>query len=513
MKLHKLQSTLAACLLALATHCHAANFSPLPPKEDPFRVPPYPSLNKAVDSAAAPANLRAVAARTSDPEVWLGLSFLAQAGDPVRPELSERAVKAKPELGPAALVMAIAMDGPDDSSIAKLIQRDPDNALGYYLLGRESKPGGEKELFETFRKGAACPEFRLYEGTISNALFKTLDALDLKGQDRLCASSWMATRWTNFKFIDLQTQRRVLWETAEFADMKTKKEVSDMMLALAGHLIASDFLSRMFGEWTLVNAFHLKADIAASEKSPAASSYASAIEALASTSLISSRGFQQMTPELTRSSLPLALFPDQILRAFIVVDPNLAKEHLDELTNRPAQDPQFDKAYEQWVRTSKALIQVALPDQDEIIGAYFGGYMPPRTNAPIPWSSTGTYVERLVKTKPDLFAAAAANERAMGRVEDLHRALLLAKRNASLDPATAARNECIDNLRRIDAAKQTWALEMGKQSTDTPSWSDIRPDYSADPNAAMPKCPSGGTYTIGAVGEKPTCSTPGHALP
>ena len=26
-------------------------------------------------------------------------------------------------------------------------------------------------------------------------------------------------------------------------------------------------------------------------------------------------------------------------------------------------------------------------------------------------------------------------------------------------------------------------------------------------------CPQGGTYTIGSVGEKPTCSIPGHALP
>src|SRR5579871_2034898 len=165
MKQQKLRGvSMVACLLALTMRCYAKEF-------------PFPPLNKAVESASAPANLRAVAARTNDPDVWLGLSFLAQAGDPVRPELSDRAVKAKPELGPAALVMAMAMDGVDDASVAKLVQRDPDNALGYYLLGRSYIPGGEKELFEAFRKGAACPEFRLYEGTISNALFKALDAL------------------------------------------------------------------------------------------------------------------------------------------------------------------------------------------------------------------------------------------------------------------------------------------------------------------------------------------------
>src|SRR5579862_408260 len=503
MKEHRLRSfTVTACLLALATHCHAATFSPLPPKENPL-LPQFPSLNKAVDSAAAPANLRAVAARTTDPEVWLGLSFLAQAGDPVRPELSERAVKAKPELEPAALVMAIAMNGPDDASVAKLIQRDPDNALGYYLECRESKPGGEKEQFKVFRKGVACPEMRLYEGAISNALFKALDALDLKGRDRLCASSWMATRWFNLK-MNLQTQRHVLWEMSEGADIKTKKEVANLMLAVAGHLIASDFQDRIFGEWTLASAFHIEADIAASEKSPAASSYASALQALASTSPGASDRF---------NPLQLAQFlPGRIWDACLV-DSKIARDH--QLENRRAAGPEFDKAYEERTNADKALIEAALPDQDEIIGAYFGGYMPPRTNAPFPWSSAGTYVERLVKTKTNLFAAAIASERAGFRMEELYQATLPGRKKASstMDPVNAAWNDCINNLRMIDGAKQTWALETGKQATDTPTWADIQPYFNRGTNAAMPKCPSGGTYTIGAVGEKPKCSIAGHVLP
>jgi hypothetical protein len=28
-----------------------------------------------------------------------------------------------------------------------------------------------------------------------------------------------------------------------------------------------------------------------------------------------------------------------------------------------------------------------------------------------------------------------------------------------------------------------------------------------------PVCPAGGTYTIGAIGEPPTCSVPDHKLP
>jgi WD40 repeat protein len=69
-------------------------------------------------------------------------------------------------------------------------------------------------------------------------------------------------------------------------------------------------------------------------------------------------------------------------------------------------------------------------------------------------------------------------------------------------------NECISNLRRIDAAKQIWALEKGKHNADTPTMDDLRP-YLA---GAVLVCPDGGVYTIGTVGEKPTCSIPGHVL-
>jgi len=76
---------------------------------------------------------------------------------------------------------------------------------------------------------------------------------------------------------------------------------------------------------------------------------------------------------------------------------------------------------------------------------------------------------------------------------------------------TAQHNSCISNLRLIDVAKQQWAVDNKKQNTDTPTWSDLKPYLGR--NGAMPACPQGGTYTIGSVGEKPTCSIAGHALP
>jgi hypothetical protein len=78
---------------------------------------------------------------------------------------------------------------------------------------------------------------------------------------------------------------------------------------------------------------------------------------------------------------------------------------------------------------------------------------------------------------------------------------------------TSQQNACINNLRLFDAAKQQWALENKKQSTDTPAMSDLRPYLGRGANGEMPVCPAGGTYTLGTVGEKPTCSHPGHELP
>ena len=80
-------------------------------------------------------------------------------------------------------------------------------------------------------------------------------------------------------------------------------------------------------------------------------------------------------------------------------------------------------------------------------------------------------------------------------------------------PAVNQRNACINNLRQIDAAKQEWALEKGKPNGTVVTEADIKPYIKLDPNGNLPKCPSGGKYTIGKVGELPTCSIPGHALP
>ena len=79
---------------------------------------------------------------------------------------------------------------------------------------------------------------------------------------------------------------------------------------------------------------------------------------------------------------------------------------------------------------------------------------------------------------------------------------------------TARKNTCINNLRLIDGAKQTWALENKKTSSDTYTLDDVRPYIKPNSSGNIPPCPAGGTYSPGAtVGNPPTCSIPGHALP
>jgi uncharacterized membrane protein YbaN (DUF454 family) len=74
---------------------------------------------------------------------------------------------------------------------------------------------------------------------------------------------------------------------------------------------------------------------------------------------------------------------------------------------------------------------------------------------------------------------------------------------------TAMQNVCINNLRQIDAAKNEWALEHQKKATDTPTQSDLLPYLK---NRQWPKCPAGGTYTIGQDSVSPTCSVTNHIL-
>jgi len=75
------------------------------------------------------------------------------------------------------------------------------------------------------------------------------------------------------------------------------------------------------------------------------------------------------------------------------------------------------------------------------------------------------------------------------------------------------KNACIANLKQMDGAKASWALEQKKTTTDTPQDSDLFGStlYIRD----KPECPGGGTYGLNDVATKPTCtlgSSASHSL-
>jgi len=78
---------------------------------------------------------------------------------------------------------------------------------------------------------------------------------------------------------------------------------------------------------------------------------------------------------------------------------------------------------------------------------------------------------------------------------------------------TSQTNTCINNLRQIDAAKQHWALENGKQPTDTPAEASLNPYIGRNMNGADLYCPLSkgimwGGYSAGinAVNVLPACA-------
>jgi chromosome segregation ATPase len=73
-----------------------------------------------------------------------------------------------------------------------------------------------------------------------------------------------------------------------------------------------------------------------------------------------------------------------------------------------------------------------------------------------------------------------------------------------------AKKTCVANLRHIDDAKQEWASDNNKADSAVPTVNDLLIYL---PDAVFPTCPSGGTYSINAVNEVPTCSFAGHVLP
>ena len=76
---------------------------------------------------------------------------------------------------------------------------------------------------------------------------------------------------------------------------------------------------------------------------------------------------------------------------------------------------------------------------------------------------------------------------------------------------TAQKNACINNLRQIDGAKQTWALESKAGQTVTPTLANIQPYLGRGSAGTAPTCPADAannftsSYSINDLQTAPTC--------
>ena len=71
--------------------------------------------------------------------------------------------------------------------------------------------------------------------------------------------------------------------------------------------------------------------------------------------------------------------------------------------------------------------------------------------------------------------------------------------------SAAQQNTCFNNMRQIDSGKQQWAFNQNKDSSATPTEDEIGVYI----RGGFPRCPAGGTYSIGDMSTAPSCSIHG----
>ena len=71
---------------------------------------------------------------------------------------------------------------------------------------------------------------------------------------------------------------------------------------------------------------------------------------------------------------------------------------------------------------------------------------------------------------------------------------------------------CVANLKTIDGAKATWALETRKTNTDTNVPTDADLFGMTSYIREKPDCPANGIYSINQVNAKPTCTIADHTF-
>lgn len=72
---------------------------------------------------------------------------------------------------------------------------------------------------------------------------------------------------------------------------------------------------------------------------------------------------------------------------------------------------------------------------------------------------------------------------------------------------------CLANLKRIEDAKEMWASENHAGPSTAPTQDQLMGTVVTGYLQAWPACPENGTYTIGDMSTRPTCTVTGHVMP
>jgi hypothetical protein len=320
--------------------------------------------------------------------------YLARDVDPAFTEIAAKVTKSKAEYAPAAAVVRVIIANADEASIAELIARDGENALGHYLNAHALYTADkDKDALAAYQKASQCREMRLYESTTSAALFKALTALKLEGRDRLCALSWVATRAFNFGVFQLQALPHDIGEIAGKAPADQREAMSDLLLVLAGHLYTTNADNRRYGDRALESAFRTKAELAAEQNSPKMSGYAAVTQALVSTMIA--------TPAQQEAREAVQFLPSRVYGAFYLKNPPAGTPAM--------KGPEVDAE----LKAAEPLLNATAADPDKTVGAYLKGLVPSKRLEKTPWVFRWSYVDELMSDSPQLFAVATEYEKAM----------------------------------------------------------------------------------------------------
>ncbi len=139
-----------------------------------------------------------------------------------------------------------------------------------------------------------------------------------------------------------------------------------------------------------------------------------------------------------------------------------------------------------------------------------GGNTGARVYKDLPEKTSHFHADHGIRSLGNL-ASDIAMRKAFTLVEILIVALIIAMLLMIAVPAwrkirdTSREKSCWDQIRIIEDAKVQWALDTHATATAVPTMADLSPSYIRK----EPECPTHGTYTVGDMGTKATCSDHG----